>query len=103
MQIFIKEFIILGLLGAQFNMELLAGSPLEVKNGFMVPPDNPGLGVELNRDALDRFVFSGVEELTIRPSALRSALVTHADPSTVTGDPNSLGTVNLSSPAPYGK
>ena len=36
------------------------------------PPDKPDLGVELNRDALERFVFSGVEELTIRRSALRS-------------------------------
>ena len=50
----------------------LLQEPLEVKNGFMVPPDKPGLGVKLNRDALERFVFSGVEELTIRPSALGS-------------------------------
>ena len=50
----------------------LLQEPLEVKNGFMAPPDKLGLGVELNRDALERFVFSGVEELTIRPSALGS-------------------------------
>src|SRR5438105_8943743 len=41
MQIFIKEFIILGLLGAQFNMEPLAGSPLEVKNGSVTLDAKP--------------------------------------------------------------
>src|SRR5947209_16143040 len=41
MQIFIKEFIILGLLGAQFNMELLARSQLEVRNGSVTLDAKP--------------------------------------------------------------
>jgi D-galactarolactone cycloisomerase len=36
-------------------------APLEPKNGLMAPPDAPGLGVELDPRALERFAFSGEE------------------------------------------
>lgn len=48
----------------------LLREPLEVKSGFMTPPDKPGLGIELDADALERFAFSGVEELAVRQKAL---------------------------------
>jgi D-galactarolactone cycloisomerase len=48
----------------------LLREPLEVENGFVVPPDKPGLGIELDADALERFAFSGVEELAVRQKAL---------------------------------
>jgi D-galactarolactone cycloisomerase len=44
--------------------------PLEVESGFMVPPDKPGLGIQVDADALERFAFSGVEELVVRQKAL---------------------------------
>ncbi|HXV80377.1 MAG TPA: mandelate racemase/muconate lactonizing enzyme family protein [Candidatus Binatia bacterium] len=50
--------------------ELLKAS-LEVKNGFMTPPDKPGLGVELDPKALDRFAFSGSEEIALRQRTLK--------------------------------
>ena len=48
----------------------LLRQPLEVENGFLVPPDKPGLGIELDADALERFAFSGVEELAVRQKVL---------------------------------
>ena len=48
----------------------LLRQPLEVESGFLVPPDKPGLGIELDADALERFAFSGVEELAVRQKAL---------------------------------
>jgi len=50
--------------------ELLSEAP-EVRSGFMVPPDKPGLGVELNPEALCRFAFAGPEEMSVRDRALR--------------------------------
>jgi len=41
MQTFIQAFIIVGFLGAQFNMKLLAGSPLEAKNGSVTLDAKP--------------------------------------------------------------
>src|SRR5438105_15947845 len=41
MQTFIQAFIIVGFLGAQFNIELLAGSPLEAKNGSVTLDAKP--------------------------------------------------------------
>jgi len=49
--------------------ELLA-EPLETKNGYMIPPQGPGLGVELNPEALRKYAFSGAEEITLRQKAL---------------------------------
>ena len=48
----------------------LLKEPLEVKKGFMVPPDKTGLGVELDPKALDRFAFSGSEEIALRQRRL---------------------------------
>jgi hypothetical protein len=36
----------------------------------MVPPDKPGLGVELDPKALDKFAFSGSEEIALRQRRL---------------------------------
>jgi D-galactarolactone cycloisomerase len=44
----------------------LLRDPLQFEKGFMVPPDRPGLGVELDSDALQRFAFSGAEEIAMR-------------------------------------
>src|SRR5437868_5142340 len=41
MQSFIQAFMVVGFLGAQFNMELLAGSPLEAKNGSVTLDAKP--------------------------------------------------------------
>src|SRR5438874_4472003 len=41
MQTFIQAFIIVGFLGAQFNIELVAGSPLEAKNGSVTLDAKP--------------------------------------------------------------
>jgi len=48
----------------------LLRQPLEVEKGFMIPPDKPGLGIELDTDALGRFAYSGVEELAVRQKTL---------------------------------
>jgi D-galactarolactone cycloisomerase len=50
----------------------LLKNPVEVENGFMTPPDRPGLGVELDPAALDRFAFSGAEILSLRLPTLRA-------------------------------
>jgi L-alanine-DL-glutamate epimerase-like enolase superfamily enzyme len=51
--------------------EELLREPLTVRNGFLLPPDKPGLGVELNLDALHRFAFSGTEEIGLWQKTLR--------------------------------
>jgi hypothetical protein len=38
----------------------------------MIPPDKPGLGVELDLAALERFAFTGTEEIGVRLQALRA-------------------------------
>jgi D-galactarolactone cycloisomerase len=48
----------------------LLREPLEFQNGYLYPPDGPGLGIEVKPDALQRFVFSGTEELTVRQKTL---------------------------------
>jgi len=50
----------------------LLKEPLEVKKGFMTPPDKPGLGVELDPAALQRFAFTGTEEIGVRLQTLRA-------------------------------
>jgi D-galactarolactone cycloisomerase len=52
--------------------EDLLREPLTVGNGYLVPSDNPGLGVELNPDALRKFAFSGTEEIALRQKTLRA-------------------------------
>jgi len=36
----------------------------------LIPPEKPGLGIELNEEALGRFAFSGAEELAVRQKTL---------------------------------
>jgi len=36
-------------------------TPLEPKNGLLAPPDAPGLGIEVDARALERFAFAGDE------------------------------------------
>jgi D-galactarolactone cycloisomerase len=50
--------------------EELLLNPLQVRNGFLIPPDHLGLGVELNQEALRRFAFTGAEDLAVRQKAL---------------------------------
>jgi D-galactarolactone cycloisomerase len=51
--------------------ELLRDS-FRLLNGCLIPPEKPGLGVELNPEALQRFAFSGSEEITVRQDTLRA-------------------------------
>jgi D-galactarolactone cycloisomerase len=48
----------------------LLREPLEFQNGYLYPPDGPGLGIEVTPDALQRFAFAGTEELTVRQKTL---------------------------------
>lgn len=48
----------------------LLKEPLEAHNGFMSPPQGPGLGIELDPRALERFTFAGREELSPWQKAL---------------------------------
>ena len=50
----------------------LLKEPLAINNGFLTPPDKPGLGVELDPLALERFAFSGTEEIAVRLETLRA-------------------------------
>jgi D-galactarolactone cycloisomerase len=50
--------------------EELLNEPFKVHNGFLRPSEKPGLGVELNAEALQRFAFGGSEELAIRQKTL---------------------------------
>jgi D-galactarolactone cycloisomerase len=52
--------------------EELLREPLRLVNGCLIPPDKPGLGVELKPEALQRFAFSGSEEITVRQDTLRT-------------------------------
>ena len=51
--------------------EELLREPFEVENGYLIPPEKPGLGIELNQEALQRFDFGGTEELAVRQKTLR--------------------------------
>jgi D-galactarolactone cycloisomerase len=42
----------------------------KAQNGFLIPLERPGLGIELNPNALERFAFSGSEDLAIRQKTL---------------------------------
>ena len=50
--------------------EELLREPFKVQNGFLIPLERPGLGIELNPNALERFAFSGSEDLAIRQKTL---------------------------------
>lgn len=51
-------------------LEELLREPFRVSNGYLFPPEKPGLGVELNKQALEKFAFSGAEDLTVRRKTL---------------------------------
>ena len=53
--------------------EELLREPFKVENGYLIPPEKPGLGIELNHEALQRFAFSGSEDLAIRQKTLGAA------------------------------
>jgi D-galactarolactone cycloisomerase len=50
--------------------EELLKEPIRLTNGYLVPPDRPGLGIELNPETLRRFAFSGAEDLALRRPTL---------------------------------
>lgn len=50
--------------------EELLTEPLKVQNGFLTPPEGPGLGIDLDAQACARFAFAGAEELAIRQKTL---------------------------------
>jgi len=52
--------------------EELLRAPFEVHEGYLIPPEKPGLGIELSQDALQKFAFSGQEDLTLRQKTLVS-------------------------------
>jgi D-galactarolactone cycloisomerase len=49
----------------------LLREPLLFCDGFMVPPEKPGLGVEPDPAALQKFAFSGSAEIALRLETLR--------------------------------
>lgn len=53
--------------------EELLKEPVRFEKGFLIPPDKPGLGVDLDPAALQRFAFTGNEDLTIRQPVLRAS------------------------------
>lgn len=53
--------------------EELLKEPVRFEKGFLIPPDKPGLGIDLDPAALNRFAFSGNEDLTIRQPVLRAS------------------------------
>jgi D-galactarolactone cycloisomerase len=52
--------------------EELLREPFNVQEGYLIPPEKPGLGIELSQDALQKFAFSGQEDLTLRQKTLVS-------------------------------
>jgi D-galactarolactone cycloisomerase len=48
----------------------LLREPLELQRGYLCPPEGPGLGVEMELEALQRFAFFGSEELAVRQKTL---------------------------------
>jgi L-alanine-DL-glutamate epimerase-like enolase superfamily enzyme len=52
--------------------EELLREPFKVQEGYLIPPEKPGLGIELSQDALRKFAFSGQEALTLRQKTLVS-------------------------------
>ena len=50
--------------------EELLNEPFKVQKGLLTPPDKPGLGIELNPQALERFAFAGAEDLAVRQKTL---------------------------------
>jgi len=53
--------------------EELLSDPLRARNGYLCPPVKPGLGIELNQAALQRYAFAGTEELAVRQRTLSAS------------------------------
>jgi D-galactarolactone cycloisomerase len=53
--------------------EELLREPFKVAKGCLVPPERPGLGIDLDQEALRRFTFSGLEEIAVRQKTLGAA------------------------------
>jgi D-galactarolactone cycloisomerase len=53
--------------------EELLTEPFRVEDGYLTPPEKPGLGVELDADALRRFAYAGAEEIAVRQKTLGAA------------------------------
>lgn len=50
----------------------LLREPLQLERGFLIPPEQAGLGIELDPEAMGRFAFGGAEELAVRHKTLGS-------------------------------
>ena len=50
--------------------EELLREPFKVQNGYLLPPQAPGLGIDLDACTLERFAFSGAEDLAVRQKTL---------------------------------
>ncbi len=50
----------------------LLKEPPKVQNGTLIPPQGPGLGIELNPEALRKYQFTGEEYLSLREPPLRA-------------------------------
>jgi D-galactarolactone cycloisomerase len=50
--------------------EELLREPFKVSNGYLFPPEKPGLGIDLNEETVNRFKFHGREELNLRQKTL---------------------------------
>jgi D-galactarolactone cycloisomerase len=50
--------------------EELLKQPVRFEKGSLIPPEKPGLGIEIEPAALQRFTFAGAEDLTIRQPVL---------------------------------
>ena len=48
----------------------LLKQPFEMKNGTLRPPEGPGLGIDLNPEALEKYIFTGDEEISLRQKAI---------------------------------
>jgi D-galactarolactone cycloisomerase len=50
--------------------EELLREPFKVSNGYLFPPEKPGLGIELDEETVNRFNFLGREEINLRQKTL---------------------------------
>ena len=52
----------------------LLKQPFEMKNGTLRPPEGPGLGIDLNPEALEKYIFTGDEEISLRQKAISTVV-----------------------------
>ncbi len=48
----------------------LLKEPFEFDGGLMAPPKGAGLGIDVNPEALKKYIFAGADEISFRPKAL---------------------------------